>query len=274
MPTALVIRAPGTNCDQEMCRAFQLAGATPELMHLDALVRDPSRLAGYQLIGFPGGFSYGDDIASGRIFAMRCREKLYPALREAVERGVPMIGACNGFQVLVQIGMLPGPSAGLAWPAQEAPAQSVALTDNENGRFCDRWVGMIAEPESKCIWTKGIEEEIDPRDADDVWMFPVAHGEGRFICKDEAVLHDIESSGRVALRYSDNYNGSQNAIAGICDASGLVFGLMPHPERFLEWTRHPYWTRLDPRVRSKQTPGLRIFQNAVRFSTSSCAQAS
>ncbi|MBL8885631.1 MAG: phosphoribosylformylglycinamidine synthase subunit PurQ [Phycisphaerales bacterium] len=267
-PTALVIRAPGTNCDQEMCRAFQLAGATPELLHLDALVKDPAQLERFQLIGFPGGFSYGDDIASGRIFAMRCRETLYPALRAAVERAVPMIGACNGFQVMVQIGLLPGPGAGQSWPTDRAPEQTVALTDNENGRFCDRWVGMVSEPKSRCIWTKGIEQSIDPRDTDDVWMFPVAHGEGRFICKDDSVLRDLESSGRVALRYADNYNGSQNAIAGICDDSGLIFGLMPHPERFLEWTRHPYWTRLDQRVTATTTPGLRVFQNAVNHTLS------
>lgn len=274
MLRALVIRAPGTNCDEEMCRAFQLAGASPERLHLDALVKDPARIERFQLIGFPGGFSYGDDIASGRIFAMRCREKLYPALRLAVERGIPMIGACNGFQVLVQIGLLPGPSAGLSWPAPAAPEQTVALTDNQNGRFCDRWVGMVSEPGSKCIWTRGIEQEIDPSAAADVWMFPVAHGEGRFVCKDEAVLREIESSGRVALRYADNYNGSQNSIAGICDASGLVFGLMPHPERFLDWTRHPYWTRLDERTRSTPTPGLRIFQNAARHALSPCEQDS
>ncbi len=241
-----------------------MAGAAPELLHLDALVKDPAQFERFQLIGFPGGFSYGDDIASGRIFAMRCRERLYPALRAAVERGVPMIGACNGFQVLVQIGLLPGPAAGQRWPIDRAPEQSVALTDNISGRFCDRWVGMVAEPSSNCVWTKGIEKAIDPRDVDDVWMFPVAHGEGRFICNDESVLRDLESSGRVALRYADNYNGSHNAIAGICDDSGLIFGLMPHPERFLEWTRHPYWTRLEQRVTQATTPGLRVFQNAVR----------
>lgn len=262
-PRAVVIRAPGTNCDAEMCRAFEMAGAKAELMHLDALVREPGQIERYQMVGFPGGFSYGDDIASGRIFAMRCREKLYPALREAVVRGVPMIGACNGFQVMVQVGLLPGPSAGAAWPKDAAPEQTVALTDNVTGRFCDRWVGMIAEPKSKCIWTKGIEETIDAKDVEDIWMFPVAHGEGRFICKNESVLAELEASGRVALRYGDNYNGSQNAIAGICDESGLVFGLMPHPERYLEWTRHPYWTRLEERVKKSETPGLRVFRNAV-----------
>ncbi len=240
-----------------------MAGAAPTLVHLDAVVKEPSQIERYKLIGFPGGFSYGDDIASGRIFAMRCRERLYPALRDAVARGVPMIGACNGFQVMVQIGLLPGPAVGEDWPPEAAPEQSVALTDNESGRFCDRWVGMITERNSTCIWTKGIEESIDARDVEDVWMFPVAHGEGRLVCRDEVVLRELEATGRVALRYSDNYNGSQNAIAGICDASGLVFGLMPHPERYLEWTRHPYWTRLDERVRKVETPGLRVFRNAV-----------
>ncbi|MBS0187492.1 MAG: phosphoribosylformylglycinamidine synthase subunit PurQ [Planctomycetes bacterium] len=267
MLKSLVIRAPGTNCDQEMCRAFELAGAPADLIHLDALVQDPTRLDRYQLIGFPGGFSYGDDIASGRIFAMRCRERLYPALRGAVERGVPIIGACNGFQVLVQIGLLPGPVTGESWPQRVAPEQSVALADNVTGRFCDRWVGMIADPASRCVWTKGVTDGIDPSDLDDVWTLPVAHGEGRFVCKDQSVLERLEREGQVALRYADNYNGSQNAIAGICDSSGLVFGLMPHPERYLEWTRHPYWTRLAPRVRSQETPGLRIFRNAVQHAS-------
>lgn len=262
-PRALVLRAPGTNCDQEMCRAFEMAGATSTLVHLDALIADPAQIAGYQLIGFPGGFSYGDDIASGRVFAMRCRERLYPALRAAVERGTPIIGACNGFQVLVQTGLLPGPDAGLDWPTDAAPKQTVALTDNVAARYCDRWVGMIAEPTSRCVWTKGVEESIPSEIRADVWTLPVAHGEGRLVCDSPEVLRANESSGRVALRYADNYNGSENAIAGLCDASGLVFGLMPHPERYLDWTRHPYWTRLPESVRRGPTPGLRMFQNAV-----------
>src|SRR5689334_4270740 len=109
MLRALIIRAAGTNCEQELMRAFSLAGATPTLLHLDAVIRDPAQIDGFDLIGFPGGFSYGDDIASGRIFAMRVRERLYPQLRASVERGVPIIGVCNGFQVLVQVGLLPGP---------------------------------------------------------------------------------------------------------------------------------------------------------------------
>src|SRR5262245_19662175 len=140
MPSALVIRAAGTNCDGEMCRAFKLAGAEPSLVHLDALCRDPARIDEADLIGLPGGFSYGDDIASGRLLAVKVRERLSPALREAVLRGVPIIGICNGFQILVQVGLLPGPPPGQAWPEDAAPSQLTALTDNQDARFHDKLV--------------------------------------------------------------------------------------------------------------------------------------
>jgi phosphoribosylformylglycinamidine synthase len=257
MPTAAVIRTAGTNCDAELMRAFSLAGAEPTLVHLDRLVADPDRLDEFDVIGFPGGFSYGDDIASGRIFAMRVRERLYPALRRAIERGTPMIGVCNGFQVLVQVGVLPGPSPGEPWPADAPPAQTVALTDNAQARFVDRWVPVAPEAASVCVWTRGLSGDSD------VMQLPVAHGEGRFITASPRVMADLERTGRIALRYLDNYNGSQEAVAGICDTSGLIFGLMPHPERYLDWNRHPYWTRLSPSTTTRETPGLRIFRNAV-----------
>ncbi len=266
-----------------MLRAFRLAGASTELVHLDALISDPAALDSFDLFGFPGGFSYGDDIASGRIFAMKVRERLYPAFRRAIERRCPMIGACNGFQTLVQIGLLPGPSGPTRpptpnghtgeiadWPITPPP-QTVALSDNKDARFCDRWVPVQYNPNSVCIWTKGLvggtvtSPVIEyPTDA---LQLPVAHGEGRFVAMNDAVLDALEANGQVALRYGDNYNGSARAIAGICDASGLIFGLMPHPERFLEWTRHPYWTRLPIEIRSRETPGTRMFRNAVEFVT-------
>jgi phosphoribosylformylglycinamidine synthase len=255
MPNALVIRAAGTNCDTELVRAFTLAGATVRTEHLDRLTAEPDALDEFDLIAFPGGFSYGDDIASGRIFAMRARERLYPALRRAIERGCPILGVCNGFQVLVQVGLLPG-AAG-EWPQDRPPEQTVALTENSGARFVDRWVGVKPEPGSVCVWTRGLDGDAD------AMRLPVAHGEGRLVTGSPAVLAELEASGRVALRYADNYNGSQNAIAGICDGSGLIFGLMPHPERYLDWSRHPYWTRLPEDVRRGTTPGLRIFQNAV-----------
>jgi phosphoribosylformylglycinamidine synthase len=257
MPSALVLRTAGTNCDAELVRAFTLAGATVQTLHLDRLAAEPDRLDEFDLIGFPGGFSYGDDVASGRIFAMRVRERLYPALRRAIDRACPIIGVCNGFQVLVQVGLLPGPGPGEAWPAERPPTQTVALTENAGARFVDRWVPVAADRKSVCVWTRDLPS--DPR----IMQLPVAHGEGRFITASPSIIADLERSGRVALRYLDNYNGSQGAIAGVCDASGLVFGLMPHPERYLDWNRHPFWTRLAPDTRRGQTPGLKIFQNAV-----------
>lgn len=259
MAKALVIRAAGTNCDAELCRAFTLAGAQARLLHLNALLADPARLDDFDVIGFPGGFSYGDDVASGRIFAMKVRERLYPSLRAAVQRGCPIIGVCNGFQVLVQVGLLPGPSGG-DWPADHPPAQVCALTDNRDARFHDRWVGVSYEPESVCVWTRGLA---DLRATPDALMLPVAHGEGRFVAASPAVLGALEAGGQVALRYTDNFNGSEGGIAGVCDASGRVFGLMPHPERFLDWSRHPYWTRLPRDLTAGQAPGLQIFRNAI-----------
>ncbi len=306
MPRALVIRAAGTNCDGELCRAFRLGGAEPDLVHLDRLIAEPSRLERYDLVGFPGGFSYGDDVASGRIFAVKVRERLWGPLRALLERGVPMIGVCNGFQVLVQVGLLPGPAKGEAWPVEAPPRQTAALTDNAGARFIDRWVRVAPEAGSVCVWTRGLEGtghraqgtgeekvqsskfkvQTDIADrvlsvvgangagadahrsaltthASDVMMLPIAHGEGRFVTASPEVMRELEANGQVALRYIDNVNGSEGAVAGVCDASGLVFGLMPHPERYLEWNRHPFWTRLPGEVRAGETPGLRIFRNAV-----------
>ena len=247
-PKALVIRTAGTNCDVELCRAFTLAGASVELVHLDRLLAEPTQIAQFDLIGFPGGFSYGDDIASGRIKAMHTREKLMPELLKSVDRGVPMIGICNGFQVMVQIGLLPGSSD---------HESCVALTDNDHGRFIDQWVGVEAGADSNCIWTQGLSDY-----AGEI-LYPVAHGEGRFVTKDSATLERIKAGNQIALRYDSDINGSVDQIAGICDPSGRIFGLMPHPERALEWNRHPYWTRLDEETKKRQTPGLSIFTSAV-----------
>ena len=248
-PKALVIRTAGTNCDVELCRAFTLAGALAESIHLDRLIANPSLIAQFDLIGFPGGFSYGDDIASGRIKAMHTRDKLLPELLKAVERGVPMIGVCNGFQVMVQIGLLPG---------GDSQEQRAALTENDHGRFIDQWVGMVPNTDSNCIWTKGL----DSMPAGEM-IYPVAHAEGRFVTKDSQTLDLLKAGNQIALRYETDINGSMDQIAGICDPSGRIFGLMPHPERALDWNRHPFWTRLDEDTKKMQTPGLKIFTNAV-----------
>jgi len=247
-PKALVIRTAGTNCDVELCRAFTLAGSEVDLIHLDRLLAKPEQIASFDLIGFPGGFSYGDDIASGRIKAMHTREKLMPELLKAADRGVPMIGICNGFQVMVQIGLLPG---------RNNHESCVALSDNDHGRFIDQWVSMKPNADSNCIWTQGLNA------FDDEILYPVAHGEGRFVTKDSATLESLKANNQIALRYGSDINGSVEQIAGICDPTGRIFGLMPHPERALEWNRHPFWTRLDERTKQTQTPGLSIFTSAV-----------
>jgi len=264
MARALVVRAAGINCDEEMAHGFRLAGAEVDVMHVRAVANDPDRLDHYGIIGFPGGFSYGDDVASGRVLALLIRERLYPALRRAAARGVPMLGICNGFQVLTQAGLLPGPGADEQW-SHEAHAPEVALCDNQLGRYADHWVRLNVNMDSPCIWTRGLEH--DPTGTllgtGGACMLPVGHGEGRFVAP-EATVDALLRSGRVPLTYIDNFNGSAGAIAGVCDASGRIFGLMPHPDRFLDWTRHPHYTRLDKSaLQSEPAPGLRLFINAV-----------
>ncbi len=270
MPNAIVIRAAGTNCDSEMVRAFRLAGASCDLVHVDRLIDDPRRLEDYELIGFPGGFSFGDDVASGRIFALRLKLHLYPALRDAARRGALMIGACNGFQVLTQAGLLPGPDG--EWP-DAPPRQEVSLTFNEGGSFIDRWLKVEPDPASVCVWTRGLAERFSGSRGDEALWLPIAHGEGRFVAESAAVLDRLQRHGQVALRYGpgDNVNGSMDRVAGICDRSGRIFGLMPHPERYLDWNRHPWWTRLDARTAAGSTPGLAMFANAVSAASRAAA---
>lgn len=231
-------------------RAFELAGARAETVHLDALGKHPERLREYDLIGFPGGFSYGDDVASGRIKSVYSRVWLLEELIAARDRGVPIIGICNGFQVLVQLGLL---------PALDGAAPCVALCENNSGRFRDDWATIEVNEDSPCVWTRGLREFEDPA----LRVFPYAHGEGRLVAKDSATLGAIKDRNLDALRTAEDINGSEDRITGLCDETGRVFGLMPHPERFLDWNRHPSATRLDPSVRSGITPGLSIFTSAV-----------
>lgn len=254
---ALVITAPGINCDLELCEAFELAGCAVESELLARLARDPARIDRFDLIGLPGGFSYGDDVAAGRIMAALIRVSVYPALAHAIARGVPMIAPCNGFQIAVQAGLLPGPAAGEPW-SDEPTEPTVALAQNATARFNDAWTSMEVPANTRCVWTRGLR--MDPETA----LMPCAHGEGRFVA-DEETIGLLEANGQVAVRYGerDHFNGSMNRIAGICDATGLVFGLMPHPERYLRWTQHPRWTRLSEAARAGEPPGLQMFRNAV-----------
>jgi phosphoribosylformylglycinamidine synthase len=251
----LILTAPGINCDEELCEAFELAGATSRRVHVNRLSEQPDLLDQADLIGLPGGFSYGDAVAAGRIAAQIIRANFFEGLRRAIARGVPTIAPCNGFQIAVQAGLLPGPGEGAAWPERPAAAE-VALADNASARFIDRWV-RVTYPESVCVWTRGMTG------ATSTAMLPIAHGEGRFVSGGH--LDRLRLSGQVAVSYAsdDNPNGSEGDVAGICDASGLILGLMPHPERYTRWTQHPFWTRLNRTQMQGDPPGLRMFKNAV-----------
>ena len=246
-PRVAVIRAAGTNCDAETAYAFQLVGAETEIFHVNRLREDPRRLRDFQVLAIPGGFSYGDDVASGRIFANELMTCLRDELLALIDRGGFAIGICNGFQVLVKAGLLPR-------IAGQTSPQQATLTDNTSGVYRDCWVKVAGE-RKLCKWI-----------ADDSELeLPVAHAEGRFMA-DPAVLTQLAAAGQIALRYSSgtNPNGSTADIAGVCDPTGRVFGLMPHPERFLRWENHPRWTR-EPRQAEGQ--GVRFFRTAISHLT-------
>jgi phosphoribosylformylglycinamidine synthase len=254
-----VLRTAGTNCDKETAFAFIKAGAEAELVHVNSLVRQDNSLDDYSILALPGGFSYGDDIASGKVFANELRCKLADSLRKFVSQGKLIIGICNGFQILVKSGLLPG---GVNF------TQETSLIINDSGKFEDRWVylkvsGCQSVRVSKCVWTKGLPEII---------YLPVAHGEGKFIAKDKGILERLEKKGQIVFKYCDergvlagypyNPNGSMKSIAGICDETGRILGLMPHPERHVLYRQHPRWAR---RKDTSTGDGLKIFENGVKY---------
>lgn len=268
-PRVLILRAPGTNCDEETEFAFRLAGAEPHVKHLNELLGQPDQLKQYQILCIPGGFSFGDDIAAGRIFASQLLHRAIDVLQEFYQQGNLLLGICNGFQVLLKTGLLFHNS-----PSENLPA---TLTWNDNQRFEDRWV-QLQTSGSKCVFLQGVES---------IYL-PIAHAEGKFVAADPDTLSNWDSQGQLALRYCSpqngngangnaandeassgdvlpfpiNPNGSQRNVAGVCDDSGRVFGLMPHPERFVDPIQHPRWTREPQR---EVGDGLIMFQNAVRY---------
>ena len=252
-PKVLVLKAAGINCDAETAAAFESAGAQTEFVHINQLVSGGKRLADYQVFVLSGGFTYGDDIAAGKILANELKSKLFDAIKDFVAAGKLIIGICNGFQVLVRAGILPG---------HIDFEQEVTLTNNDSGVFQDRWV-YLKNAASPCIWTKGLLEVI---------YLPIAHGEGKFIPKNEDVLERLRRQGQIVFTYCDsrgqsgdypvNPNGSIDSIAGICDTTGRVLGLMPHPERHIISLQHPRWTREGLK---KHGDGFAIFLNAVHF---------
>lgn len=262
---AIVLTGNGTNCEMEMAHACRLAGADKvDIVHISELLFGEKRLANYNFLNLPGGFLDGDDLGSAKAGANRflhariagSGEMLIEELLKFINSGGLILGVCNGFQLMVKLGLLPALGSNFT-------KQSTTLTFNDSGRFEDRWVHLQANTQSPCVFTKEI----------DGVYYPVRHGEGKFVPESAAVLEEIENrnlvvfrycrpDGSVTMDYPANPNGSLNAIAGICNETGRLFGLMPHPEAYLHRTNHPRWTREEL---PEEGQGLAIFQNAVNF---------
>jgi phosphoribosylformylglycinamidine synthase len=249
---ALILRAPGANCDVETQFACERAGAIAERVHINRLREKPQLLGDYQILVLPGGFTYGDDVAAGKIMANQMAHFLGDSLQQFRDEEKLVLGICNGFQALLKAGMILPPD-------EDGPIAT--LTMNESGKFEDRWIELVAHP-AKCPFLKGYER----------LQLPVAHAEGKMIFRETWMIHGLEQAGQLVLRYVNgegrapaypaNPNGSQGDVAGICDASGRVLGLMPHPERHVLPTQHPRWTREGLK---EEGDGLRLFRNAVEF---------
>ena len=244
VPRVLVLTGFGINCDHETAAVFRLAGAEAERVHVNDLVEGRKKLSDFHILAVPGGFSFGDHLGSGRLLGNRMRFQLRERLAAFVTAGKPIIGICNGFQVLVKTGLLPGSRI----PEFE---QTASLTLNNSGRYEDRWVSLDFDENSHCIWTKGIGR----------MEVPVRHGEGKFVVQEQSLLDSMAASGQLVCRYVDPSteqgkgiideplpfpicpNGSMRNIAGICDPTGLIFGLMPHPEAIYSRWLHPHFRR-------------------------------
>jgi phosphoribosylformylglycinamidine synthase I len=265
-PKALVLYGYGLNCDWETQFALNKAGAEAVRVHTSDLLANPAMLWEYHLLAVPGGFSWGDEHGAGVILALRLKLALGQALQEFVQAGRLVIAICNGFQILVNLGILPN------LPGREGE-RLVALIPNDCGNFRDAWVHLKVNPDTPCVFTRGL----------DSLELPVRHGEGKFYA-DPEILATLQQNGQIALQYAlptgvlagghfpANPNGSALDIAGICDATGLVLGLMPHPEAHISPFQHPAWTHDKETYRRQGLPyplqsraGLTIFQNAVHF---------
>jgi phosphoribosylformylglycinamidine synthase subunit PurQ / glutaminase len=250
-PRVLILRSPGSNCDGEAQFAFELAGAMAERIHIRRLRENPKLLRSFQILVIPGGFTYGDDVAAGKILAIQLQHFLSDALRQFRDADKLILGICNGFQVLLKAGLIMPPD-------EDGPIATLA--HNDSNRFEDRWVWLEANA-TRCPWFLAGYQR---------WYVPVAHGEGKFVCREPWILKGLDQTGQICLKYVDqtgkpgpfpiNPNGSQGDAAGLCDATGRVLGLMPHPERHSLPTQHPQWTR---RGLAPEGEGLKLFKNAV-----------
>ncbi len=256
-PSVLVLHLPGTNRDHDVAEACVRAGGSPEILPLAGLLEGGRRLSEFQMLVLPGGFSHGDDLGAGRVWAMALRHHLRDQITDFVESGRPVLGICNGFQALIKAGLLPLGKDDGVW----AEARPATLTNNASGKFECRWIRLKPNPLSPCVFTAGLSEEI---------YCPVAHGEGRVVTRDADRLSLLEDHHQVALRYTHpngdevvyphNPNGSQNHIAALCNAAGNVMGMMPHPEDHIWPMQHPGFHR----GRSGQS-GLVLFQNGINY---------
>ena len=269
MPRALVLRAPGINCDRETAQACRLVGFETELVHINQLLKVPEHLLDYHFLVIPGGFSYGDDLGAGTLLAKNLVIHLGKQLQQFIDEGRLVMGICNGFQVLVRAGLLAGKES-LSLDASQVPVTS--LTCNASAQFECRWVTLSTQP-GPCIFTQGIDHPIE---------LPVAHGEGHFVLADPDLLSVLQENGQLSLVYTmnawqippssamssisslipypDNPNGSIGNVAGVCNARGNVFGLMPHPERYIHALQHP-----QRRGTQGHGDGLLIFKNAYEY---------
>jgi phosphoribosylformylglycinamidine synthase len=263
---ALVLTGFGLNCDYETAHAFELAGASSHCVHINSLIDGSVRLVDHHILVFIGGFGWGDDHGAGVIQAVRFKTNIGDRLQEFIDRGRLVLGICNGFQALVNLGLLPGFDG-------DYQSRSLALTHNECGNFRNQWVHLHVNDKSPCVFTRGL------READ----FPVRHGEGKLYAEN-AVIQRLQNDHQVVLRYAlpdgspaagrfpYNPNGSVDDIAGICDPTGRIFGLMPHPEAYHDWTNHPDWLRDRERAKREGRPfghgatvGVRLLSNAVQY---------
>jgi len=236
MVTSLVLRVDGTNCEQETVSALKLAGSKVDLVHINELIRKMVSLEDYHALIIPGGFSFGDHITAGKIIANYMKLKLKKDITNFIDANKPILGICNGFQALLKSGFLD---------------IDATLLANNTGLFIDNWINLKKEADS--IFTNGIQ----------TLFIPINHGEGRFFA-DDIILRKLEEERRIIFKYIDNPNGSSEDIAGIINESGNVMGLMPHPEKFVNYYTHPYWTRLPQKTRKNEGEGLAIFKNLVK----------
>ncbi len=248
---ALILNGYGINCPVETAHSITSVGGNAEIKHVTEVLESPKMLEEYNFLVIPGGFSFGDDIGSGKVLSNKLRYKVGDELLDFISRGKLILGICNGFQVLVKMGLLPEPDF----------EQRVTLTYNESGKFEDRWVTALINRKSPCIFTRELNE-ID---------LPVRHGEGRFIPATKRVLEELKENELYVMQYINksgglggypwNPNGSVMDIAAICDRSGQIFGMMPHPEAYNHRTNHPCWTG----GKEATGHGLSIFRNAVSY---------